>query len=550
MAADPQTAPSARVASTARDQPYAALDLGSNSFHLLVAHYHPGHPGRTSGSVDDGRLQVVDRHKEMVRLAEGLTADNELSAPVAAKALACLERIGQRIRRLPRRNVRVVGTNTLRKARNSDAFIAAAQRALGHRIDIVSGGEEARLIYLGVSHSQEAGADGEVRLVVDIGGGSTELILGQRFEPRLMDSLYMGCVSASARFFADGKVTAGRFAEAENAAGQELEAVAQIYRSSGWDAAIGASGTMQAVHDAIFELTGVRGISRSGLATLKDRLLLAGRVEALGLDAVDAARAPVFAGGLAILCAVFDALGLAAMTVSTGALREGLLYDLLGRVHEQDIRETTVDDLMRRYHVDAAHAHRVAATAELLREKVPWAALVRSIGRASSEPGTLLDAPSANAMRRLLRWSARLHEIGMDIAHRQYHKHGGYLLDNMDLPGFSRAEQHSLGTLVRAHRRKFPIADLRAAPWLAGLAVLLRLAVVLRRSRVEDALPSFAVAVENGEMQLSFPGEWLESHPLTRLDLELEADYLAEIPLRLNCSRLPSARGCVDGTAT
>ena len=528
MAARSQTTQRARsFAGADADQPYAALDLGSNSFHLLVAHYHPGN---ASGSAADcGRLQVVDRHKEMVRLAEGLAADNELSAPVVARALACLERIGQRIRRLPRRNVRVVGTNTLRKAHNSAAFIAAAERALGHRVDIVSGNEEARLIYLGVSHSLEAGEDHEARLVVDVGGGSTELILGERFQPRLMDSLYMGCVSLSRRFFPDGKVTSRRFTNAENAARQELEAVAQIYRARGWDAATGASGTMLAVRNAIFELSGARGIGRDGLAQLKQRLVAAGRAEALALDAVDAERAPVFAGGLAIVCAVFDALGIDAMTVSAGALREGLLHDLLGRVYAQDIRETTVDDLMMRYHVDAAHARRVAATAELLREKTPWEALARSVGKASSE----CEALSGNGMHRLLRWSARLHEIGMDISHRQYHKHGGYLLDNMDLPGFSQAEQHGLAALVRIHRRKFPIAGLSDAPWLAALGVLLRLAVVLRRSRSEEALPSFSIGVDDGEIKLAFPGQWLENHPLTQLDLEQEAEYLAAIPLRL-----------------
>ena len=533
MVARSQTAESARsFASADADHPYAALDLGSNSFHLLVAHYHPGNaPGLFA---DGGRLQVIDRHREMVRLAEGFTAQDGISAPVAARALACLKRIGQRIRRLPRHNVRVVGTNTLRKARNSQAFITAAEQALGHRVDIVSGREEARLIYLGVSHSLEAGESQAARLVVDIGGGSTELILGQRFQPRLMDSLHMGCVSISARFFPDGKVTAGRFTDAENAAHQELEAVAQIYRARGWDAAIGSSGTMLAVHDAIFELLGTRGISRNGLAELKERLCTAGSAEALALEAVDAQRTPVFAGGLAIVCAVFDALGVDAMTVSDGALREGLLHDLLGRLHAHDIRETTVDDLTLRYHVDTAHAQRVVATAALLRDNVPWQALVRLVRklgavRANGER----DALSDNDTRRLLRWSAQLHEIGMDIAHSQYHKHGGYLLDNMDLPGFSRAEQHSLAVLVRAHRRKFPIAELGDAPCLAALSVLLRLAVLLCRSRTEDALPRLSIGVGAGEIKLVLPGEWLGHHPLTKLDLEQEADYLAAIPLRL-----------------
>ena len=514
------------------EQTYAALDLGSNSFHLLVARTRSGNMPSFDAEdpfAADGRLQVVDRHKEMVRLAEGLNADNELSTSVAARALECLERIGQRTRDLPRHNVRVVGTNTLRKARNSEAFIAAAERALGHRIDIVSGREEARLIYLGVSHSLDAGEEHEARLVVDIGGGSTEIILGYRFQPRLMDSLYMGCVSFSTRFFADGKVDLERFRAAENAASQELEAVVEIYRGRGWDAAIGASGTMLAVHDAIVELTGTRGIGRAGLTTLKDRLVAAGDARSLGVEAVDAERAPVFAGGLAIVCAVFDAFDIDTMAVSTGALREGLLHDLLGRVHARDVREATVDDLMQRYRVDAAHAERVARTAEHLRENVPWEALLRSVDRDRGGG----EARLGHGARRLLRWAARLHEIGMDIAHSQYHKHGGYLLDNMDLPGFSRTEQHRLALLVRAHRRKFPVAELHAAPRLLALAMLLRLSVVLHRSRSAAELPRFSIAVDEGEIRLVFPAKWLAAHRLTQLDLAQEAEYLAAIPLRL-----------------
>ena len=506
-------------------QPYAALDLGSNSFHLIVANYHGG---SDSSAGQDGRLQVVDRHKEMVRLAEGLTSGNELSPDVVNRALACLRRLGQRIRHLPAGNVRVVGTNTLRKAHDSEDFIAAAQRALGHEVEIVSGREEARLIYLGVSHSLEPVANDEARLVVDIGGGSTELILGHQFQARLMESLYMGCVSMSARHFGAGRITAEGFACAENAARQELEAVEQIYRAHGWDTAIGASGTILAVHDAIFELTGKRGITADGLAALKERLLSAGRVDAIGLAAVDAQRAPVFPGGLAIVSATVDALGIDTMTVSDGALREGLLHDLLGRVHAEDIRETTVDDLMRRYHVDAAHAVRVATTAARLLEQVSWPALAHLAGSTSAIGG---GAPDTNADR-VLRWSALLHEIGLDIAHSQYHKHGGYLLDNMDMPGFSRSEQHDLSALVRSHRRKFPIAELRASPRLLALCVLLRLAVVLHRGRTED-VPPFVATLRRNHVKLLFPAEWLAHHPLTKLDLAQEADYLSVAPLQL-----------------
>ena len=514
-----------------RDQTYAALDLGSNSFHLLVAHYHESSAGRAAGASEGGRLQVVDRHRETVRLAEGLDGNNTIAAVASARALACLERLGQRIRHLPDTHVRVVGTNTLRKARNSDASIAAAQRALGHRVEVVSGREEARLIYLGVSHSLEALREGESQLVVDIGGGSTELILGEQFQPRVMESLHMGCVSTSATHFPDGRVTAERFQDAKNAARLELEAVERSYRARGWDAAIGASGTLIAVHDAIGEHTGRAGITRAGVHALKRHLVDVGDASAVGLAAVDGERAPVFPGGLAIVSALLDALDIDKMTVSSGALREGLLHDLLGRVHAEDIRETTVTDLMRRYHVDAKHAGRVAATAAAMFAQVPWAALDGPLARPEAEG--IGEALPTHAAERLLRWAAMLHEIGLDISHSQYHKHGGYLLDNMDLPGFSRSEQHDLAALVRTHRRKFPTAELAASPGLTALAVLLRLAVVLHRSRDATPLPAFSLKASRAEVALAFPAKWLAAHPLTNLDLQQEAAYLSMLPLEL-----------------
>ena len=532
-------APSEISTAIGTDHPYAALDLGSNSFHLIVAYYH------------GDRLQVLDRHKEMVRIAEGLRADNTLSAAVAARAIACLKRLGQRIRDLPPCNVRIVGTNTLRKARNSHEFVEAAERALGHRVEIISGREEARLIYLGVSHSLEPMEDSaETRLVVDIGGGSTELILGRQFQPHLMESLYMGCVSMSATFFADGKLRASRFVDAEYAARQELEVVEAIYRARGWDTAIGASGSLLAIHDAILEITGERGITRDGLSALKRNLEHAGHIDAVELEALDAERAPVFAGGVAITSAVVDALGIDNLTVSDGALREGLLHDLLGRVHAHDIRETTVADLMQRYHVDQGHARRVAVTVARILEQVSWdlaenlavGSLPRHQPGDSPRNGGVHGGPGAisgAAAARLVRWAALLHEIGMDIAHSQYHKHGGYLLDNMDLPGFSRSEQHNLSMIVRSHRRKFPIEELRGSPSLIALCVLLRLAVVIHRGRTGSALPAFWVAPTGvGELRITFPRKWLAEHPLTKLDLEQESEYLSAIPLKLTVAAL------------
>ena len=492
---------SARPQNDAR-QTYAALDLGSNSFHLIVA--------RDRGD----RLQVVDKHREMVRLAEGLGPANMLAPKTTARALECLERLGQRLRLLPERNVRVVGTNTLRKARNSRQFIARAEEALGHQVEVISGREEARLIYLGVSHSLEDNHD--TRLVIDIGGGSTELILGHHFQPQLAESLYIGCAGLSDTFFKDGRIDADRMAAAERAARQEFEIVERIFLAHGWDNAVGASGTIIAVHDIIESELGDKDITRTALDHVKARLIEAGDVSNFDFFGVDNQRAPVFAGGVAILRALFDALDIDRLNVSNGALREGLLHDLVGRIHDQDIRDKTVLDLARRFNVDQDHARQVAVTAQDLFDRV----------------GPYWDEIDPNLVP-LLRWGALLHEIGLDIAHSQYHKHGGYLLDNMDMPGFSRPEQHRLSLLVRAHRRKFPAEDFVDALDLARLCVLLRIAVVLHRSRSDMALPPFDVRAEDDVIRLSFPRNWIAEHPLTQLDLEQEAGYLQWSPIRL-----------------
>ncbi len=484
----------------------AALDLGSNSFHLIVA------------QDTSGRLQVVDRIKEMVRLGEGLDAQQRLSAAARQRALECLERFGQRLRHLHDENVRIVGTNALRKARDADAFIAEAERRLGHRVEIISGREEARLIYLGVSHALEDNHDR--RLVIDIGGGSTELILGRRFRPEIMESLYMGCVSVSSKRFQDGVLSKRAFRTAINECLQELESVSAQYRSAGWDVAIGASGTMLAVRSVLAGLHGddLRHVEAAGVQGIIDRMVEAGRLDRVELPGLPPERRAVFPGGVAVVAALLESLGLQSLRVSDGALREGLLYDLLGRVHHQDTRDQSVRNLMSRYHIDEPHAKRVRDIALSLLAQVaaPWG----------------LQSPED---RLLLAWAADLHEIGMDIAHSQYHKHGGYLLAHMDLPGFSRLDQSQLASLVRLHRRKFAVEDdsISTEGRILGLAVLLRLAVVLHRSRSTVPLPHIAASGKSGQITLRLPKEWLDKHPLTKLDLQEEADYLDNSPVVL-----------------
>ncbi len=476
---------------------FAAVDLGSNSFHMVLA--------RREGP----DLVVMDRLRENVRLAAGLDARRRLTCAGRERALACLHRFGQRLVDIPGRNIRVVGTSALRQARDADDFIAAAEAALDHRIEIVSGMEEARLIYLGVAHSL---APNGRRLVIDIGGGSTEFIVGEGLDPLHKASLHMGCVGHSQRFFEDGRLTAERFERAELAARLELEPIEQRFRELMCHETIGTSGTIKAVAAAIRSAGWAReSITASGLERLRQALIEAGHIDSVrGVD-IKSQRRPVFAGGVAILHAAFQALGLAQMRVSAGALREGVLYDLPGRIEHADLRGASVERLARRFHVDAEQAARVRGTAEQLFDDIAttWA----------------LHDESAW----LLRWAAELHEVGLDIDYSDYHKHGAYIVAHTDLSGFSRDEQHQLAALIRLHRRKFNREALtRFDPgerqMLSRLAALLRLAVVLHRGRSPRSLPSVrASAHTDGRLHLLFPGHWLEEQALTRADLEEEA---------------------------
>ncbi len=486
----------------------AAVDLGSNSFHMIVA------------QVTDGQLKVIDRMREMVRLAGGLDDRNRLNERVIGHAMECLRRFGQRLRGVPRSGVRAVGTNTLRKARNATEFLARAEKALGHPIHVISGHEEARLIYLGVAHSLED--DSRQRLVVDIGGGSTELIIGRKFEPRHMESLHLGCVSHSQRYFHDGRITAEQMRAAEIAALQELESVATGYREIGWDTAIGASGTILAIHDAVLgEGLSKEGITGSALRKLSKLLIGIGQTNEISLHGVTAERAPVFPGGVAILAGIFEALGIEQMAVASGALREGLLCDLVGRMRHDDVRERTVLDLGRRHQIDETQAKRVKRWALSLYEMAK--------GEWSLEN---------DEYRQLLAWAAWLHEIGLSIAHSQYHKHGSYLLNNLNMPGFSRGDQERMALLVRAHRRKFPQDEFQSIPdeeahTLRRVCMLLRLAVLLHRSRTDIPVSQIELKAEDEALRLRFPEDWLATHPLTLADLEQEAEYQKAAGIRL-----------------
>jgi exopolyphosphatase/guanosine-5'-triphosphate,3'-diphosphate pyrophosphatase len=408
--------------------------------------------------------------------------------------------------------VRAVATNTLRVAKNADQFLERAEAALGFPIEVIAGREEARLIYLGVAHSL---ARPETRqLVFDIGGGSTEFIIGQNIDPIRLESLYMGCVSFSLRFFPDGQVDKRSFKEAELAARRELQTIVHAFREAGWDEAIGSSGTAKAIVD-LLEMNGWsdHGVTRDGLEKLRNELIRAGAASRLKLEGLRADRIPVLPGGLAIMSAIFKEFGLERVLFSEGALRLGVLYDQLGRYHHDDLREVTVNRFMQRYDVDRRQAARVAHTAlGLLNQLVP----------ASREAG--------HADAQFLVWAARLHEIGISVAHSSYHKHSAYILANADMPGFSRRDQARLSRLVLAHRGKLERAQpLRGEAPEWTLIFCLRTAVLLHRSRDDQPLPKRTAGFTRNGFQLSLGADGLKLLPLTAAALEDEAQQWAGI---------------------
>lgn len=471
-------------------------------------------------NIVDGRALIVDRIKEMVRLAGGLDENQQLTHESIERALICLEKFGQRIKTIPASNIRAVGTNTLRQARNGVEFLALANASLGHKIEIISGREEARLIYLGVANT--IFNDKDKRLIIDIGGGSTELIIGKGFDANITESLFMGCVSISQRFFNDGEITLKRMRKARIAALQELENVQKLYRSQGWDKVIGTSGTIHSILDVVVgQGWSDSTISVDSLSLLKNALISAGHADHINFEGLSANRLPVFVGGVVVLSAVFEALHIDSMEYSDGALREGLLHDQIGRQHDMDVRDKTVSRFMKRYSVDEDHAQRVET-------------ITRYIFKNTKEEWPLDKKEDL----KMLGWAARLHEIGLAIAHSQYHKHGAYLLSNSDMPGFSRQEQMLLSLLVRFHRRKIAsdfldqvTDDVRDK--LLKLTIILRLAIVLNRSRNTIKIPEIDINIHGKTIELVLQDDWLEKHPLTEADLEVEANYIATTDYQL-----------------
>ena len=487
----------------------AAVDLGSNSFHMIIC------------SLKDGKLQTIDRLKEMVRLAAGMNQYKYLDQATQDKALACLERFGQRINNFPPNSVRIVGTNTLRQAKNAEQFIIKAEKALGHPIHIVSGIEEARLIYQGVAHSLASNANN--RFVMDIGGSSTEYIIGQHDTAHTKESLNMGCVTVSQNFFKNGVLSKKAFKKATLFVEQQLEPFQDTFNSQNFDEAIGASGSLKAI-SSVLQATGFsnNGITLEGMEKLVSHLLALNNIEHVNLPNLSIERRPVFMGAVAIVYATLKTLDIQQMTVSDGALREGLVYDLLGRIYNEDIRSQTSHIISERYHTDKRHAERLKET-------------IRHMAAQLDDHSCFADNISS---LQFLEWAAELHEIGFEIAHNQYQKHSAYILENGDLAGFSKQDQKILSCLVRSHRKKFSLsrfADL-PAPWrqhVPIMTILFRLACVLHRNR-HSVRPDFQINIDNKDITLIFPDQWLEQAPLTQADLKQEMQYLKAARFKLS----------------
>jgi exopolyphosphatase/guanosine-5'-triphosphate,3'-diphosphate pyrophosphatase len=463
---------------------------------------------------EDGAITIVDKVREMVRLGAGLDEAGKLSLETQSKALACLSRFRQRLKSIPDKRIRAVGTNTFRAAKNSTEFLVKAQQALGHPISIISGHEEARLVYLGaafdlsVSHNQ--------RLVVDIGGGSTEITIGKGYNPFLMDSLYMGCVSMTRRIFKDGVITSGRINQAQQFVRHELETVLGKYLSAGWDEVVGTSGTIKAI-DEVSRQLGVANdwISPEGLDALEKWIVQCGDSD--NLIHVSEQRRPVFVGGFVILATIVRDLGIQRMDISQGALREGVAYDLVGRLHNQDSRFAGVNALVNQFQPDLQQIERVKHLANIFLEKVSGAWKFD----ADIEP-------------KLIIWASQLHEVGMSISYTHHHLHSAYIVENADIDGFSRQVQRALAFMVGNSRQKIDQSQSEELSWkVMRLTVLLRLAIAFFRGRVDTELSGVDLSVKGKKILLAISDDWAKGHPLTMFDLETEKVYLAAAGFKL-----------------
>jgi exopolyphosphatase/guanosine-5'-triphosphate,3'-diphosphate pyrophosphatase len=502
-----------------RADTYAAVDLGSNSFHLLVARR------------EFDELRVIDRIKETVRLGGGLDREGRLDKDTQQRALSCLARFGQRLRGIPADNIRAVGTHTFRRLKDANAFLVVAETALCCSIDIIGGREEARLIYLGVSQGVSGHQDR--RLVIDIGGGSTELVIGQGLQPIEMESVQYGCVSLTRRYFADGRITARRWHKAVERVMADLQELRSRYLETGWQTVIGSSGTTLSINEICRQMGWVeKDIDAAAINRLRDKVLGYKTVQDMQLPGLSEDRQEVLIGGLAILYACFRVFALDSIKTSPYALREGVLHDLLGRMENRDPRENTIRAFRARYGVDQVQVERVRKVALDACRQIQQAAFLRPVHL------------------QLLSWAADLHEVGLGVAHSHYQEHSGYLVQNSDMTGFTQQEQQFLAVLTRCHRRAIPRDFARSLPGrlmdpLRFTLFCLRFACILCRTRDDLAIPGFRLQLTDHQVSAQFPPQWLQTHPLTLADLRLEEQQLRQVGLQLAIADQGKAHGQV-----
>ena len=485
---------------------YAVIDLGSSSFHMIIARL-----------VADS-VQTVDKVKRKVRLASGLNEHNYLSAEAIARGLECLSFFAERLQDIPCANIRIVATATLRIAHNADDFLLKAEKILHHKINLLSGLQEAEQIYLGVAHTS---GSAKQRLVIDIGGASTEIIVGEAFTAKKVCSLNIGCVTFKKQFFADQQLSKQNFLNAISAAKRQLLPLINEYQVIGWQSVLGGSGTIQALAEILQAQKQPAIIELAFLEHIMAKLITCQHIDDLEIDGLGSDRKPVFASGVAILIALFESFNIVQLQLSSGAIREGLLYEMLPNMRAMTIRQRTINALVERFHIDTKHSMRVLAQAgSLFQQLAPSWQLTK------------------NNSFELLEASCYLHEIGLLLEYKYHQQHGAYILQHADLLGFDQADRQLLVALVQLYKGDINgevLAAQSATSYLNScyLLAILRLAVILCRRRCDDVLPSYQCQVADQTITLSLPKTWLAQHPLIADELKQEHQHLQKLDLAL-----------------
>ena len=491
----------------------AAIDLGSNSFHMVVA------------NIVDEDLQIVSRHKQRVRLSSGLNKKRVMDEESILRGLDCLSMFAERIQGFEVDDVRIAATHTLRYAKNAKEFMHRAREVLPFPIEIISGIEEARLIYLGVAHTQP---ESKSKLVIDIGGGSTEIIIGHEFEPQLLNSTLMGCVSFTNNFFSDGELSKKNFVNADIASRQEFKSLVKSYKKHGWEIAFGSSGTIKAIREVLISLGHVDGIiTRKRINKLIEVLCEFDVIDNIKLSGLAEDRKPVFAAGVAILNAVITDLSINELHFSDGALREGLLYEMEDRFQRSDIRMRTTENLARKHSVDLNHAEKVKLQAALFLKQL----------------SSVVNIKKDDELASLLGWGALLHEAGLSISYQAFHRHSSYILQHTNMPGFNQEQQMVLSALARFQRKSLKIGELGDFSLfkkknIIQLIRILRLSILLNGQRNDDELPELYIDINsentNHWIISSDDKHWLENNILLHADLVIEQEYWHKVDWELS----------------